>query len=307
MPLSIKQVRYFIAAADTGQVSQAAVELNVSQSAVTAAIKQLEDDLGVDLFKRLPSGVSLTAEGARFLQHARNIMAAVNGAARAPLTEDAALTGTVRIGVSYTVAGYFLPRHFTRFSRSYPRIKAELYEFPRNAIEDGLKDSSLDLAVMLVSNLQDKKHLAHETLIRSRRRLWLPVEHPLLSAETITLEDVAREPYVMLTVDEANQTASRYWKSTGLKPNVVFKTSSVEAVRSLVADGMGLTILSDMVYRPWSLEGQRIEQRNIVADIPTMDVGVAWKRGCPLAPATKTLHDFLSLSFGGANHVFNGA
>ena len=75
------------------------------------------------LFKRLPTGVSLTAEGARFLQHARNIMAAVNAAQHAPLTEDSAISGTVRIGVSYTVAGYFLPRHYTRFARSYPRIQ----------------------------------------------------------------------------------------------------------------------------------------------------------------------------------------
>lgn len=300
MALSLKQIRYFIATADAGQVSLAAIALNVSQSAVTAAVKQLEDDLGVSLFKRLPSGVALTAEGARFLQHARNIMAAVNAAQHAPLTEDTALSGAVRIGVSYTVAGYFLPRHFARFSRSYPRIRAELHELPRDAIESGLREGSLDLAVMLTSNLQDRKRLAHETLLRSRRRLWLPVEHPLLAKETITLDDLAGEPYVMLTVDEANQTAARYWKATQLRPNVVFRTSSVEAVRSLVADGMGITILSDMVYRPWSLEGQRIELRNVEADIPTMDVGIAWNRARQQEPATRTFHEFLSLSFGGA-------
>ena len=302
MTLSLKQVRYFIATADAGQVSQAAIEINVSQSAVTAAIKQLEDDLGVSLFKRLASGMALTAEGARFLQHARNIMAAVNSAARAPLTEDATRSGNIRIGVSYTVAGYFLPRHYTRFIRSYPRINSELHELPRDAIEVGLKDGSLDIAVMLVSNLQDKKHLAHETLLRSRRRLWLPVEHPLLNAEMVSLKDISREPYIMLTVDEASKTASRYWKLTRLKPNTVFKTSSVEAVRSMVADGMGITILSDMVYRPWSLEGQRIEQRSIADDIPTMDVGVAWNRDRPQTPATKSFHKFLSLSFGGAGN-----
>lgn len=300
MPLSLKQVRYFIATADASQVSQAAIALNVSQSAVTAAIKQLEADLKVELFKRLSSGMTLTAEGARFLHHARNIMAAVNAAQNAPLTEDTAISGSVRIGVSYTVAGYFLPRHYTRFARSYPRIRTELYELPRDAIEGGLRDGSLDLAVMLVSNLQDKKRLAHETLLRSRRRLWLPVEHPLLAADAITLEDVAQEPYMMLTVDEASHTASRYWKPTGLRPNVIFTTSSVEAVRSLVADGMGITILSDMVYRPWSLEGQRIELRNVVADIPTMDVGVAWNRSRPQSPAARTFHEFLSLTFSGA-------
>jgi DNA-binding transcriptional LysR family regulator len=303
MGFSLKQVRYFIATADSGQVSQAGIALNVSQSAITAAIKQLEENLGVELFRRHTSGVALTAEGARFLHHARNIMAAVNAAESAPLTEDTALSGTVRIGVSYTVAGYFLPRHFTRFTRGYPRIRAELNEMSRAEIETGLIDGSLDLAVMLVSNLQDRKRLAHEILVRSRRRLWLPVEHPLLMAESITLEDVASQPYVMLTVDEAGQTASRYWRPAGLRPNVIFTTSSVEAVRSMVADGMGVTILSDMVYRPWSLEGQRIELRNVAAEIPTMDVGLAWNRAVPQSPATRTLHEFLSLSFSGAGSL----
>lgn len=301
MSLSLKQVRYFIATADSGQVSQAAIEVNVSQSAITAAIKQLEADLGVTLFRRHNAGVSLTAEGTRFLQHARNIMAAVTAAEHAPLTEEKAISGTVRLGVTYTVAGYFLPRHYARFKRSFPRIRVSIHELPRDAIERGLRDGTLDMAVMLVSNIHDRSQLAYETLFRSRRRLWLPVEHPLLQSDTITLEDVAPLPYIMLTVDEASKTAHLYWKPTGLRPNTVISTSSVEAVRSMVADGIGVTILSDMVYRPWSLEGQRIELRSIAADIPTMDVGLAWRRKSVLSSATKTLHEFFSLSFGGAS------
>lgn len=300
MPLSLKQVRYFIATADSGQVSLAAMQLNVSQSAVTSAIKQLEETLGVALFRRHASGVSLTAEGARFLTHARNIMAVVGAAERAPLTEDAAMAGHVKVGVTYTVAGYFLPRYYARFRRANPRVTVELVELPRTALEERLMDGTLDMAVMLVSNLGERKHLAYETLLRSRRRLWLPAEHPLLSKETVTLNDVASEPYAMLTVDEASQTAERYWKPTGLEPSVIFRTSSVEAVRSFVADGIGVTILSDMVYRPWSLEGQRIELRNIVADIPSMDIGIAWHPGQDQSPATRRFHEFLSLSFSGA-------
>jgi DNA-binding transcriptional LysR family regulator len=176
----------------------------------------------------------------------------------------------------------------------------ELIELPREAIEKGLVDGSLDIAVMLVSNLRNKRSLAHDTLIRSHRRLWLPVEHPFMKLETITLADIAREPYVMLTVDEAKKTAGGYWRPSGLRPKAIFTTSSVEAVRSMVAAGMGVTVLSDMVYRPWSLEGQRIDTRNVAADIPTMDVGFAWAIDRPFAAATKLFHDFLNLSFHGA-------
>ncbi len=305
MPLSLKQVRYFVATADFGQISQAAKELNVSQSTVTAAVRQLEQDIGVELFVRRPTGVSLTAEGARFLQQARNIMAAVSEAIHTPLTREKDLSGHIKLGLTYTVAGYFMPRYHARFSASYPDLKLEMIEQPRATIEDNLEKGNIDIAVMLVSNLLDHEHLAYETMLRSRRRLWLPGDHPLLEAERVTLEDVAREPYIVLTVDEASQTAERYWQRVGLEPNAIFKTSSVEAVRSMVAAGMGVTILSDMVYRPWSLEGQRIETRSIDADIPTMDVGLAWARSRKRSPAVTAFADFMSHSFSSAGPDLN--
>lgn len=302
MPISVRQARYFIAAADFGQVSLAAKELNISQSAVTTAIKQLEETLGVTLFSRVASGVHLTAEGARFLSHARNIIAAVNEAAQSPLRVDTGTADRVRIGLTYTVAGYFMPRHHARFLRSYPQIEIELAELPRNAIEHRLVEGDLDMAVILVSNLRNKEAIGFETLFRSHRRLWVPPGHHLLSAQSVTMADVAAEPYIMLTVDEAAQTAGSYWTQYGLSPNVVFHTASVEAVRSMVAAGMGVTILSDMVYRPWSLEGQRIEKRSVDADIPTMDVGVAWNRTRPISHATQTVIDFMNTSFSGGLH-----
>ena len=299
MTFSLKQIRYFIAAAETGQVSQAAVELNVSQSAVTAAIQQLESVLDLRLFDRHTAGVSVTPGGARFLLHARNILAAVEEAMQVPRSSHDAASGRVRVGVSYTVAGYFLPRHHARFQRNFPQVKVELFEAARPLIEQALIEGSLDIAVLLVSNLEASDRLQSEILMRSKRRLWTPPEHPLLKAGAVGLADVSRFPYVMLTVDEASQTAGRYWARSPRQPEIVFRTSSVEAVRSMVAAGMGVTILSDMVYRPWSLEGQRIETRLLVDDIPTMDVGLAWVRGRPMQPATHAFHDFLGLAFTG--------
>ncbi|KAF0170998.1 MAG: transcriptional regulator [Rhodobacteraceae bacterium] len=299
MALTLKQLRYFLAAAETGQISLAAMELNISQSAITTAIQGLEAQLGVRLLDRSPQGVVPTIEGARFLNHARNITAAVEDAERLPLGEGRRLTGRLRLGTTYTVAGYYMSRHYARFRRAYPDIAVEMVEWPRMAVEEGLATGSLDMAVMLVSNLTNRAGLEQETLMRSRRRLWLATDHPLLSADRITLADVAAQPYVILTVDEAKDTAGRYWARAGLEPQVTFATSSVEAVRSMVASGMGVTILSDMVYRPWSLEGQRIELRSVVEEVPSMDVGLAWCKTRPLAPAAAVFRAFMSVAMGG--------
>lgn len=299
MALTLKQLRYFLAAAESGQISLAAMELNISQSAITTAIQGLEAQLGVRLLDRSPQGVVPTIEGARFLNHARNITAAVEDAERLPLGEGRRMTGRLRLGTTYTVAGYYMSRHYARFRRAYPDIAVEMVEWPRMAVEEGLATGGLDMAVMLVSNLTNRAGLEQETLMRSRRRLWLSTDHPLLSADRISLADVAAQPYVMLTVDEAKDTAGRYWARAGLEPQVTFATSSVEAVRSMVASGMGVTILSDMVYRPWSLEGQRIELRSVMEEIPSMDVGLAWCKTRPLAPAAAVFRAFMSVAMGG--------
>ncbi|WP_449042576.1 LysR family transcriptional regulator [Paracoccus sp. (in: a-proteobacteria)] len=297
--MTFKQVRYFIAAAETGQISQAAMELNISQSAVTVAIQGLEAQLGVSLLERTPLGVTLTIEGSRFLARARNIVAAVEDAMRSPMGEGRGITGRLRLGATYTVAGYFMTRHYARFRRAYPEIALEMVELPRPAIEEDLTCGRLDMAVMLVSNLADHEGLEEEPLMRSRRRLWLPADHPLATAPQVSLSDVAREPYVMLTVDEARDTAGRYWARAGLEPRVIFATSSVEAVRSMVAAGMGVTILSDMVYRPWSLEGQRLDLRDLAEPIPSMDVGLAWARARPLSGPAAVFRAFMSVALGG--------
>ena len=296
MSLTLRQIRYFLAAAETGQVSQAAHELHVSQSAVTTAIKGLEAFLDTQLFDRHAQGVALTYEGHHFLQRARNVMAAVEEAARVPNKAHDDIGGILRISISYTVSGYFLPNYLARFARSFPRVELKLNEADRPEIEEGLISDRFDVAVMLTSNLLNQEDITYETLLRSRRRLWLGSEHPFLERSSVSLQDIASEPYIMLTVDEASNTAQRYWNRTPYRPNTVFRTSSVEAVRSMVANGSGLSILSDMVYRPWSLEGKRVEVKAITDPVPTMDVGLAWSREIELSPAAAAFCEFMHLS-----------
>lgn len=296
MSLTLRQLRYFVAAAEAGQISLAAIEMNISQSAVTAAVQGLEAELGVRLFTRHTHGVALTTEGARFLDRAREILGTIADAVRRPLGDETRTTGRVRLGMSYTVAGYFMSRRLAAFRRTYPGVELELHESPRGEIESVLLAGKLDIAVILTSNLGDPERLHSETLFRSRRTLWLASDHPLLALASVPVAEMIGEPYIMLTVDEAEHTQSRIWQALGVSPQVIFTTSSVEAVRSMVAASMGVTVLSDMVYRPWSLEGQRIERRSVTEGVPSMDVGLIWARGRPLTSAAEVFREFM-LSF----------
>ncbi|MEF2074309.1 LysR family transcriptional regulator [Consotaella aegiceratis] len=295
MTISLRQIRYFVATAEQGQVSQAAVDLAISQSAVTTAIKDLEQTVGTQLFLRSSHGMELTSAGRKFLAHAYDILQKVEEATQLT-TVTSEIEGTLTLAATYTVIGYFLPYHIGRLRRQFPHLEIQIFELNRESIEEGLLTNRYDVAVLLTSNILNPE-LTTETLIRSARRLWVPSQHPLLSVESVGLKDVAEEPYIMLTVDEAAHTSLRYWSPTPFRPHIFLRTSSIEAVRSLVANRQGVAILSDMVHRPWSLEGRRIETINISDPVPSMDVGLAWRRGTEFSPAMDAFRSYFRQAF----------
>ena len=293
----MKQIRHFLAAAETGQISRAAVEHNISQSALTASIHGLEALLGTPLFERRPNGVALTHAGTRFLPLARKVAAACNEALAVSSDFPRKVQGRLTLAVTYTIAGYFLTPLLTRFRRIFPQVELAVHEAPRRDIEAGLGRGEPEVALLLTSNITPGADLQCRTLFRSTRRLWTPSEHPLLRQESVGLAEIAAYPYLALTVDEALDTATRYWEDTPHRPKILFRTASVEAVRSMVGAGLGVTILSDMVYRPWSLEAQRIETRDIADPVPSMDVGVAWSAHHPPSPTARAFIDFAASAF----------
>ncbi|WP_291993626.1 LysR substrate-binding domain-containing protein [Candidatus Accumulibacter sp. ACC003] len=291
--VSLRQLRYFAAAAETGQFSMAAAKLFVSQSAITNAILLLEDRLGVKLFERHPYGVSLTAEGHRFHQHAQHILDSLQDALREPRFRAGQLAGSIRIAASYTVLGYFLPPLLARFRANYPGVELDLRDMARRDIEAAVASGELELGVAIVSNVEAPERFGHHVLIRSRRQLWAATGHPVLRTPYPSLENIATHPYILLTVDEGEESNRRYWDERGLEPAIAFRTNGMEALRGLVAHGFGVTILSDMVYRPWSLEGKKIEARPILDVVPYMEVGLLWQRDASLAAPAEALRQFL--------------
>ncbi|MFM7331979.1 MAG: LysR substrate-binding domain-containing protein, partial [Brachymonas sp.] len=136
-------------------------------------------------------------------------------------------------------------------------------------------------------------------LTRSRRQLWLCADHPLLQRRHVSLHDVAREPYAIYDADEVQRNSMRFWKEAGLTPHIAYVTSSMEALRSLVAQGMAVTILSDVAYRPFSREGLRIDTRPLQEGLPPIEIGLTWQRGRELAPAVAAFKSFMELTYNG--------
>lgn len=295
MAFTIRQLQYFVAVAEQGAVIRAAQSLSISQSSVTEAIRELEADLGVELFERHSRGLAITHKGHQFLRHATKILADVSDARRTFSEEAAAATGELHLGVTSLVAGYVLSDLLARFRRAWPGVRVSAIEDNGDYLEHLLVGGELDVAVMVTSNLRDRMALQAEIIEVSPYRLWLPLGHALTGADFVGIEDVAREPLIMLTVDEIEENTGKLLTALGQRPYVAFRTRSVEAVRSLVATGAGVALLPDLVYRPWSLEGDRIESRDVSGALPVVQVGMVWRRGSALTQAAR---DFIGLAQG---------
>ena len=277
--MTLRQIRHFIAVAETGSISAAAQAVFISQSTLTLAIQQLEEEIGVRLFDRHAKGMSLTHQGHQFLRQSHLILATVDNAKRSLQQSTEQVAGNLTIGVSSLVAGYYLADLITRFQRAFPNVQTRVVEDERSYIEHLLVNGEIDIGVLILSNLEDRHALQTEVLTHSPHRLWLPPSHPLLEHDSISLGNVASEPLIQLNADEMGLHTQRIWARAGLSPNVTLRTASVEAVRSLVAAGLGISIQPDMTYRPWSLEGDIIEARPLVDLSETLDVGMVWRRG----------------------------
>ncbi|QND48343.1 LysR family transcriptional regulator [Rhizobium lusitanum] len=293
MAFTLRQLQYFVAVAEQGSVTRAAQNLSISQSSVTEAVKELEGDLGVELFDRHPRGLTITHNGHQFLRHATKILSTVSDARTSFSGQQNATGGTLNIGVTSLVAGYVLSDLLARYRRVCPGVEVSAIEDNGGYLEHLLVGGELDVAVMVISNLRDRMALQAEIIETSPYRLWLPMGHPLVSADIISVADITREPLIMLTIDEIEENTGKLLTALGARPHVAFRTRSVEAVRSLVATGAGVALLPDLVYRPWSLEGDRIESRDVSGSLPVVQVGMVWRKGSSLPQAAR---DFVGVA-----------
>ena len=273
--ITLKQIRYFLAVAHAGSITAAAGDLDISPGAITEAVQNVEEVLGAALFERKHNGMLLTREGNRFRGYSEKILFLLDDAV-SEIHDLASISGDLRLAASPAVLGYFLPAILSRFQRLFPHIHLHVLELSRHDIEGRVAQGNIDVGVLLTSNLGRETPFQMQTLLSSPRVLWCAATHPFANSEAVTLADIATEPYIQLSMDEAEENTIKFWARSGLQPQVVLRTATAEAVRGYVGQGAGVTILSEMLFRAWSLEGDRIVAKPVVDSIPTMDVGMIW-------------------------------
>ncbi len=290
--VTLRQFRYFIAVAESGSVASASRMLNIAQSALTKSLLELEAELGSSLFERSSRGMALTPQGHRFLLSARKVIGSVADALRLNGVDSASeLGGVLAVGVTSLVAGYYLSELFSRFRRNCPAVEVFVTEDTPRFLEHLLINGELDVAIMVSNALSEPQAMVAETLTRSPNRVWLAANHPLTARDELTLAECADHDQIVLEADRIDDVMRAVWTRQQLKPRTILRTSSLEAVRSLVGAGAGIAVLPDFLYRPWTLDAEHVEVRRLRDEVPSIDVGLVWRRGSGLKAAATELID----------------
>ena len=278
MNITFRQMRYFIAVAEIRSISGGAASVGISQSAVTDAIRFIEAELGCDMFARHARGVVLTREGQQFLRHARKIVDAMNDI-RGGIGQDiASIGGRLMVGATPTVTGYFMPDLLARYRQAFPAVEVAIVQERSDYLEHMLVNGELDLAILIVPGLSRPEALDHDVLLRSEMRVWMAPAHRLSGQDSFSLAELANEPLIDINREELQHVSQAVWERQPTHRRPAYRSSSVEAIRGLVGTNAGLAILPDLLYRPWSLDGDRILAKRTRDPLPTFDIGLVWRR-----------------------------
>ena len=281
MDFTLKQLRYFVAAAEAGGLTAASRELAVSQPSLSAAIGQLEARFGVQLFlRRKAQGLSLTPSGRFFLLSARRLLEHAEEVAAAGRGLGGELDGPLEVGCFVTLAPFFLPRLLKAVSDRQPGVEVGIREAGVDGLKRALHEGAIELALLYDLDLDDR--LETEALAAVPPMALLPPDSPLAARERVSLAELAELPMIQFDLPHSREYFRSLFLAAGLDPIVRYRSASFEMVRSLVANGLGYSLLSLRPAGDRCYDGSRLVVRPLDAQVQPVPIMLARVRGARL-------------------------
>ena len=250
--MEFHQLTYFLAAAQTQNFRKAAELCIVAQSALSRQIAMLEDELEVSLFTRNKKRVTLTEEGQEFALYVRNAMEQLQEGKLFLAELRAGHRGTIRIGCIESLATAFLPALFASFHQHYPNIRLKVHVNHTDELITLVEQGEVELGLILDPRLQSELLVVKE-LFRQPLHLLVSAQHPLAQKKVpaVTLEQIMTE--LLLLLDETSrmgQITKRIFAQRGLPIHPLVEIESVEGLKEMVRQGIGVTLTLPALIRP---------------------------------------------------------
>lgn len=271
MDVTLRQVECFVAVADHGAIARAAAALHASPSAVSAALDELERAVGDRLtVRRRAHGVTLTSAGRALLPRARTLLSAAHD-----LGSGGELRGRLAIGCYSTLAASLLPPLIEGFEHAHPGVALEFVEGDQATLLAALDEGGADALILYDRGLTAE--LATRQLFAQRAHVLVGASHPLAQRASVSLAELADEPFVQFDVQPAWQNTQALMAAAGVRPHVRYVTGDVELARSLVGRGLAYTVLVHRLATTRTHEGTAVVTLEIDPPPAPTRIVLAWR------------------------------
>ena len=266
LKITLKQLQYFVIVAEQKSFAAAAKALNISQPAITSAIRLLEERLEVELVLRHHAqGVTLTTAGQDLLVRSRSLLIHAKELEINTIDLSEKLHGRLNIGCFPTLSPMYMPKLITNFLNEHNEVDVRLFEGKQKELINGLKRGDYDYVFMYHVNSTHAfdKDLEHYSLQRSIPHIIVSPKNQLSSFKDISLKELVNFPMILLDIEPSNEYFLGLFREKNLNPLIKYRSPSFETVRGFVASDMGYSILITQPKLNYDYNGNPIKYISI--------------------------------------------
>lgn len=288
--MELRHLRYFLAVGEALSFTKAAAQLRVAQPALSRQVQDLEDEIGVDLLRRSPRGLTLTAEGKLFLDKARDLLERADDSVKQVRALARGQIGELHLGYAASPTVEILPPTLTAFQKAFPDVNVQLHEGTRRELIEGLQIGAFELAIM-----PEVKTVGIEFEPLRSYPFWVAVapKHPFVRLKEVPLEKIAVEPLVGFArkdFPDYYPIIESLFHPFGLKPRLALECDSGSSLISAVESGRGVA-LTISVFKVAS--GKRLAYRPLAGTNYKIPVGIARAKKGDVTPAGEKFCEIL--------------
>jgi len=294
---SIKQLKYLCAVAEHRHFSKAAAACHVTQSTLSAAIAELESQLGVKVFERNKKTVLITSLGEKLLAQARIVLGDVEDFVGIARAHEAPLVGDLRLGVIPTIGPFLLPAILSDLRKSFDRLKLYLKEEMSAELVQQLQQGQLDLIILAFPfPLPDMETVS---LFKDEFLLCLPPGHELEKVQQVKLHQLRGQSLLLLEEGHClRDHALEACKLESADTNLVYQGTSLHTLVQMVANGLGMTLLPAMSVDADVLGETHLQLKHFSNENVSREVGMAWRKSDPRREEYLLLAEFVKEHLG---------
>ncbi len=283
--LNFNQLRVFYHAAKNESFTSAAQELFISQPAITAQIKALEENTDLKLFKKKGRNIFLTDQGKTLLEYVKKVFSYEIEIENAISDMKTLNLGILRLGTTKAYARYFMPFLIVNFHKIFPKIRIHLDEGSSDDMINSLLEFKNELAV--IAEVREHPDITFIPFSQEEMVLILPPEHPWTKRDSIHFKELVQEPIIMKeTGSGTRKIVNTTFKKHGYVPDILVETSNSEFIKQLVQRGEGISFLVKPVVNQ-ELKENKLATVQIVGEKMYLDVSVAYLKKQPISPPAR--------------------